>query len=159
MTRKEKQKNENENTAAFFTVKTALDIWGTNSTLVEKKVTLEVTSFDLDSDWTDKWTKDVVLLPNSSTEIWKGDLPGQPTRTKYSQVPEVIVVSSRLLDADGTVLARYSNWYVRIAFDATSPLNRIVAGLSPSSTSNFRMSKTLHSGLRSAPMAKPLRFP
>ncbi|KZP32901.1 glycoside hydrolase family 2 protein [Athelia psychrophila] len=110
MTRKEKQKNENENTAAFFTVKTALDIWGTNSTLVEKKVTLEVTSFDLDSDWTDKWTKDVVLLPNSSTEIWKGDLPGQPTRTKYSQVPEVIVVSSRLLDADGTVLARYSNW-------------------------------------------------
>ncbi|KAF7977660.1 hypothetical protein HWV62_3094 [Athelia sp. TMB] len=110
MTRKTNQTNKNEKTAAFFEVKTKLEIWGTNSTLVEKKVTLEVTSFDLDSDWTDKWTKDVVLSPNSSTEIWKGELPGQPTRTKYSQVPEVIVVSSRLLGEDGTVLARYSNW-------------------------------------------------
>jgi len=110
MTRKTTQNNKDNKTAAFFEVNTILDIWGTNSTLAEKKVTLEVTSFDLDSDWTEKWTKDVVLSPNSSTEIWKGDLPGQPTRTKYSQVPKVIVVSSRLLDANGIVLARYSNW-------------------------------------------------
>lgn len=93
-----------------------MEIWGTNSTLTEKKVTLEVTSFDLDSDWTEQRKQEVVLAPNSSTELWKGDLPGQPLRTKYSQVPEVIVVSSRLLDADGTVLARYSNWYAPTTF-------------------------------------------
>lgn len=115
MTRKDKRKNKDENTAAFFEVKTALEIWGTNSTLSEKKATLEVTSFDLDSDWTEQRRHDVVLAPNSSTELWKGDLPGQPTRTKYSQVPEVIIVSSRLLDTDGTVLARYSNWCILIS--------------------------------------------
>lgn len=112
MTRKEKTTAKNDSTAAFFDVKTKLEIWGTNSSLAEKKVTLEVTSFDLDSEWTDKWSEEVVLSPNSSTELFKGALPGQPTRTKYSQVPEVIIVSARLLDEDGSVLARYSNWCV-----------------------------------------------
>jgi len=37
-------------------------------------------------------------------------LPGQPTRTKASEVPRVIVVLARLLDDDGIVLARCSNW-------------------------------------------------
>lgn len=110
MTRKEKKTAKNDSTAAFFDVKTILEIWGTNSTLVEKKVTLEVTSFDLSSEWTDKWSKEVVFSANSSTELSKGELPGQPRRTKYSQVPEVIIVSARLLDKDGSVLARYSNW-------------------------------------------------
>nr|GAT59392.1 glycoside hydrolase family 2 protein [Mycena chlorophos] len=88
-----------------------LEIWGTNSTLAEKQITLEVTSFDLDSDcWRDQWTKSVVLQPNSSTELFKGPLPGQPVRTKKSDVPKPIVVSARLLDASGEVLARYSNW-------------------------------------------------
>ncbi|TFK43576.1 glycoside hydrolase family 2 protein [Crucibulum laeve] len=110
MTRKEEQSFANERTAAFFSIRTILEIWGTNSTLQEKKVSLEITSFDLHSDWTDKWEKDVVLAANASTELYKGDLPGQPERLKKSEAPRVIIVSARLLDNDGNVLGRYSNW-------------------------------------------------
>ncbi|KAH7930093.1 glycoside hydrolase family 2 protein [Leucogyrophana mollusca] len=110
MTRKEKKTFANDLSAASFTIETVLDVWGTNSTLSEKKATLEVTSFDLHSTWTDKWSKDVVLAPNSSTELFSGNLPGQPVRTKQSDVPRVIIVSARLLDGSGSVLGRYSNW-------------------------------------------------
>lgn len=109
MTRKEHKTFADERSAAKFTIETQLEIWGTNSTLTDKKVTLEVTSFDLNSEWRDKWTKEVELARNSSTELFKGDLPGQPIRTKQSDVPKVIVVSARLI-ADGEVLGRYSNW-------------------------------------------------
>ncbi|KAI5124966.1 hypothetical protein M0805_007392 [Coniferiporia weirii] len=109
MTRKEKKVFADENKAADFTIDTEIEIWGTNSGLVEKKATLSVTSFDLGSDWTDTWTKDVILAPNASTELWKGLLPGQPTRTKLSEVPKSIVISARVLDG-GIVLSRYSNW-------------------------------------------------
>lgn len=109
MTRKEKRVYADENKAADFTIDTELEIWGTNSQLSEKAVVLSVTSFDLHSDWTDAWTKEVVLAPNASTELWKGILPGQPTRTKLSEVPKAIIVSARLLDGD-IVLARYANW-------------------------------------------------
>jgi len=109
MTRKEHKAFEDARSAAKFTIRTKLEIWGTNSTLADKKVTLEVTSFDLNSEWRDKWTKEVVLSQNSSTELFRGDLPGQPVRTKQSDVPKVIVVSARLI-ADGEVLGRYSNW-------------------------------------------------
>ncbi|KAH9948346.1 glycoside hydrolase family 2 protein [Amylocystis lapponica] len=110
MTRKEKKTYADDLTAAFFTLETVLEIWGTNSTLAEKKAALEVTGFDLHSDWRETWTKDVVLAPNASTELYSGALPGQPTRTALSEVPKTIVVSARLLDASGAVLGRYSNW-------------------------------------------------
>ncbi|KAL1738175.1 hypothetical protein HDZ31DRAFT_78578, partial [Schizophyllum fasciatum] len=96
--------------AAFLTINTVLEIWGTNSTLEEKKVKLEVTEFDLQTDWTEKWEKDVALAPNASTEIYKGEIKGQPVRTKKSEVPKDIIVSARLVDPDGTVLSRYANW-------------------------------------------------
>jgi len=111
MTRKDKTTFADDRSAAFFTIETILEIWGTNSTLTEKKVTLEVTSFDLhNSDWRDKWSKEVVLAPNSSTELFKGQLPGQPKRTLASEVPKTIIVSARLLGGSGEVLGRYSNW-------------------------------------------------
>ncbi|RDB22567.1 Beta-mannosidase B [Hypsizygus marmoreus] len=110
MTRKEHQTFKDDRSAAQFTIETKLEIWGTNSTLAEKKATLEVSSFELDSDWRDKCAKDVVLAPNSSTELYAGQLPGQPIRTKKSEVPKVIIVSARLIDENGNVLARYSNW-------------------------------------------------
>ncbi|KAJ7781282.1 glycoside hydrolase family 2 protein [Mycena metata] len=111
MTRKDKQVFPNELSSAQFTIETVLEIWGTNSTLVDKKATLEVTSFDLYSDcWRDKWSKEVSLKANSSTELHKGTLPGQPIRTKYSQVPKTIIVSARLLGENDEVLGRYSNW-------------------------------------------------
>lgn len=114
MTRKEKKIYADDLTAAHFTIDTVLEIWGTNSTLCAKKATLEVTAFDLHSGWKDRWSKDVTLAPNSSTELYSGDLAGQPRRTKLSEVPETIIVSARLLDA-GEVLGRYSNWYVSSA--------------------------------------------
>ncbi|EGO27915.1 glycoside hydrolase family 2 protein [Serpula lacrymans var. lacrymans S7.9] len=110
MTRKEKKTFANEFSAADFKIETILEIWGTNNSLSEKSATLEVTSFDLHSSWTDKWSKAVKLGPNASTELFSDNLPGQPVRTKQSEVPGVIIVSARLLDADGTVLGRYSNW-------------------------------------------------
>jgi len=110
VTRKEKKTYRDDCSAAFFVIDTILEIWGTNSTLSEKKAILEVSSFDLESDWRDRWSKQVRLTANSSTEVFKGHLPGQPTRTKASEVPRVIVVLARLLDDDGIVLARCSNW-------------------------------------------------
>lgn len=101
MTRKEKKTFASDLSAATFTIETVLEIWGTNSTLQEKHATLEVSSFDLQSTWQDKWSKEVVLSPNASTELHKGNVPGQPTRTKASETPKVIIVSARLLDANG----------------------------------------------------------
>ena len=116
VTRKEKKTFPDELSAANFVIETVLEVWGTNSTLQAKQATLEVTSFDLHSDWQDRWIKDVTLAPNSATELFKGDLPGQPKRTKASEVPKTIVVSARLLDKDGAVLGRYSNWCVLLVF-------------------------------------------
>ncbi|KAF8165386.1 glycoside hydrolase family 2 protein [Crassisporium funariophilum] len=110
MTRKDKTTFANDRSAADFVIETVLEIWGTNSTLSEKTATLEVTSFALDSDWTDKWEKEVVLAPNSSTELYEGKLAGQPDRTKTSDLPKIIIVSARLLDENKAVLGRYSNW-------------------------------------------------
>ncbi|KAL4241994.1 Beta-mannosidase glycosyl hydrolase [Abortiporus biennis] len=110
MTRKEVKSFPDELSSAIFTIDTVLEIWGTNSTLSEKKATLEVTSFDLHSEWKDKWERNVSLAPNSSTELFKGSLPGQPKRSKLSETPKTIIVAARLLDSSGEVLGRYSNW-------------------------------------------------
>ncbi|KAJ7228703.1 glycoside hydrolase family 2 protein [Mycena pura] len=140
MTRKEHQVFPNELSSAQFTIDTILEIWGTNSTLVDKKASLEVTSFDLDSDcWRDRWSKEIVLKANSSTELHKGNLPGQPTRTKNSQTPKTIIVSARLLSDDGAVLARYSNWpepYKFIKFPADTELDVKVDGESITLSAN-----------------------
>ena len=110
MVRKEHQSFPDDRSAAKFTIETNLEIWGTNSTLVDLKATLEVTSFDLDSDWKDTWSQEVVLAQNSSTELWEGNVPGQPIRTKNSELPKMIVISARLLDENGIVIGRQSNW-------------------------------------------------
>lgn len=110
MTRKEQKTFANDLSAAQFTITTVLEVWGTNGALSEKKAKLEVTCFDLYSSWTTQFSKDIVLAPNSSTELYSGDLPGQPVRTKQNEVPRAIIVSARLLDASGTVLGRHSNW-------------------------------------------------
>lgn len=99
-------------TAAFFTIRSVLEIWATNSTLAPKQVKLEVTSFDLDeTEWRDRWEREITLEPNACTEVWKGDVPGQAVRTKDSEVPRPIIVSARLVDPQSdVVLSRYSNW-------------------------------------------------
>ncbi|KAJ7667976.1 glycoside hydrolase family 2 protein [Mycena polygramma] len=140
MTRKDKQVFPSELSSAQFTIETILEVWGTNSTLVDKTVTVEVTSFDLHSDcWRDKWSKQVVLEANSSTEIHKGTLPGQPIRTKNSQTPKTIIVSARLIDGGGEILARYSNWpepFKFINFPADTEVKANVAGQSITLSTN-----------------------
>jgi beta-mannosidase len=110
MTRKDKKTFPDELSASKFVIDTVLEIWGTNNTLQEKKTKLDVTFFDLHSDWTQNWSKDVTLAANSSTELYSGELEGVPQRTKLSEVSKTVIVSARLLDADGTVLGRYANW-------------------------------------------------
>ena len=85
--------------------------------MAAKQAVLEVTVFDLDVPAASAknvfLTKDVELAPNASTELYSGKLPGQPTRTKLSDVPKTLIVSVRLLEkGENTVLGRYSNWYV-----------------------------------------------
>jgi len=129
MTRKEKKTFADDLSAACFTIETILEVWATNSTLTEKKARLEITSFDLHSTWTDKSTEDVVLAANSSTELFSGQLPGEPIRTKLSEIPRVIIVSARLLDESGTVLGRCSNWpepFKFIKFPAIKDLGLLV---------------------------------
>ncbi|KAG9317520.1 hypothetical protein JVU11DRAFT_1726 [Chiua virens] len=129
VTRKEKTTFPDELSAAKFTIETILEVWGTNSTLDERKVRMEVTFFELGSDWTDRFAEDVVLQPNSSTELFAGQLPGQPIRTKLSEVPRVIVASARLLDESEVVLGRCSNWpepFKFIKFPAAKDLGLVI---------------------------------
>lgn len=125
MTRKEKKTYPDESSAAKFTIETVLEIWGTNSTLTAKTATLEVTSFKLeDTAYAKQWiSKPVTLAPNASTELFAGAVPELPTRTKLSEVPPTVVISAQLLDEDGAVLGRYSNWYVRAMFCHLTPKN------------------------------------
>jgi len=129
MTRKEIKTFSDELSAADFRIETILQVWGTNSTLSEKKACLEVTLFDLHTDWAHQFTKDIVLEANSSTELFSGPLPGLPIRTKLSEVPRVIIASARLLDGSGAVLGRYSNWpepFKFIKFPSIADLGLVV---------------------------------
>jgi len=111
MARKDVRSYSDPRSAARFEIRPSLEVWGTNSTLAEKRATLVLTAFDLDAPkWRHEEKKEVVLAPNASTELWAGDVPNQSVRTKLSDVPKPIVVSARLVDDDGSVLARYSNW-------------------------------------------------
>ncbi|KAL4075886.1 glycoside hydrolase family 2 protein [Scleroderma citrinum] len=110
MTRKEEKTYTDEMSAASFTIETILEVWGTNSSLTVKKAKLELSLFELDSSWSDKYTMNVVLAPNSSTELFFGQLPGQPVRTKLNEVPRTIIASACLLDDTGCILSRSSNW-------------------------------------------------
>ena len=115
MARKEVKNYPDPLRAGLVEIRSTLEAWGTNSTLKEKKATLKITAFDLeDPQWTKEESKEVVLAPNSATELWAGDVLGQPVRSKLSEVPRPIIISARLFDSDGAVLARYSNWCVYV---------------------------------------------
>ncbi|KAG8949952.1 hypothetical protein FRC00_007913, partial [Tulasnella sp. 408] len=140
MTRKEVNtySPNHPNTRVHFSSDYSLEIWGTNSTLEEKTVTLDVKTFDLNASDASKVLvyemphKEVKLGANASTELFKGSLVefGQPLRTKQSDVPRTLIVSARLLDSDGTVLARYANWpepFKFVHFPAPSELGLKIA--------------------------------
>jgi len=111
MTRKEVKTYPDPDSASIYNIRTDLQVWGTNSSLTTKNVSLELTAFDLsDGNWKNVRTIDAQLLPNQSTELWAGAVPGQPIRNNIADVLKDIVISARLLDKDGNVLARSSNW-------------------------------------------------
>ncbi|CEL57611.1 beta-mannosidase [Rhizoctonia solani AG-1 IB] len=112
MTRKTIKTPLGPRSALYSSIETRLEIWGTNSTLESKNAVLEIHSFDVEGGGKliDTQKLDVTLAPNSSTELWKGGLPGEGKRTRDSDPHNVIVVQARLLDTDSKVLARYSNW-------------------------------------------------
>ena len=144
--RTEHKTHPSDTSAAQLALETRVALWGANATLEPRRATLAVAAFDLgDARWTAAFeVRDVVLAPNAATELWAGALPGQPVRTKLSEVPRAIVLAARLLDADGTVLARHANWCVccpsslpraRLLF---RPRPRHGAGPSRTSTSTSR---------------------
>ncbi|KAG8980228.1 hypothetical protein FRB93_009335 [Tulasnella sp. JGI-2019a] len=149
MTRKESKKSTaGEDSVAFFEIDTLMEIWATNSTLSEKKVTLQVKSYDLDKGKeVDGLEQEVTLAANASTEAWKGSLAkfGQPIRTKLSEAPRTLVISARLLDGD-EVLARYSNWpepFKYIHFPELSTLGFRITPQGASSTGSRSQTYTL----------------
>ena len=112
MTRKTIKTPLSSTSALYASIETHIEMWGTNSTLEPAQATLEIRSFDIENDGKliDTQKLNVTLAPNSSTELWKGVLPGEGKRTRDSDPHNVIVVQARLLSADGKILARYSNW-------------------------------------------------
>jgi len=123
--RKDVKTYANDRTAAFYVIETVIEIWGTNSTLFDKRATLQVSSFDLHSEWRHQLSRKVVLRANSSCELYETRLPGQERRTSESEAQRMVVVSARLLDETGQVLARHSNWpepFKRIKFPSAREL-------------------------------------
>ncbi|KAF8325256.1 beta-mannosidase [Cantharellus anzutake] len=102
--------NDKPNSIAYFEIDTKVEIWGTNSTLAPEELELLVEAFDL-NDRSFNWKEEraVKLSPNSSTELWTGQVPGQQIRTKLSEVPRPIVISARLMRS-GEVVGRCANW-------------------------------------------------
>lgn len=114
MARKDVQTKEDKYSDARFKIEQTLEIWGNNSAPTEKRCTLDVVAFDLhEGVVVEQFTQDVTLAANSSTEFWKGLVPGQIVRKSLSEVPRAIVVGARLIDSDGKVLARYGEFAQR----------------------------------------------
>lgn len=64
-------------------------------------------SFDIAGKVLDETKTDITLAPNASTELFKGPVPGAPVRKSLAEDAPTVVVNCRLLESDGTVIARY----------------------------------------------------
>ncbi len=76
-------------------------------------MTLQVSAVDLNSDWRiDMPENEVVLSENASSELWSGPCL-QPSKEKASDqaAPSgTVVLLAKLVDQQGRVLARFSDW-------------------------------------------------
>ena len=104
---------------AFRSIGATVDIWATNSTLVLKEVRLEVSYFDLESEWRERYTQHVELKPNQTTEILSTPCPEPPLPQGEHDVPDDIlatrthsvVISARLVDTlTGDIVSRSCDW-------------------------------------------------
>ncbi|WWC73873.1 uncharacterized protein I206_107845 [Kwoniella pini CBS 10737] len=112
LTRKEVKKLRDKETSAFFEISEKLEIWACNSSLEPVEVIVRLETFNLSTSHRDQLTFNARLDANASTEIWSGDLPGQPIRHDEASSPHPIVVQARLyLKAKPDIVeARYSSW-------------------------------------------------
>lgn len=105
MTRKEVKSFPDPLSVANFKLEIVFEFWGTNSTLEDKEVTFEVTSFDLHSGSAKQLKSEkVTLKANQSTELAVDRHEGNVDYWATS------IVSARLLDENGQVFTRYANW-------------------------------------------------
>ncbi|ODO10156.1 hypothetical protein I350_02384 [Cryptococcus amylolentus CBS 6273] len=110
ISRKEIKKPKDKTTDAAFEIFESA-IWGCNSSLILKPVTIVVETWHLHRGILDRKFIETTLKANASTEIWSGPIPRQPVRSSLSQPPEPIIVSARLLARESElVLARHSSW-------------------------------------------------
>jgi beta-mannosidase len=74
---------------------------------------LKVSAYDIASGWRkDLDDQKVILGENRSTELWSGSCPEPPLEEAYDKVAPsgTVVIHARLVDEDGTVIARFSDW-------------------------------------------------
>ncbi|CAE6426065.1 unnamed protein product [Rhizoctonia solani] len=105
---------------AFQSIGASIDVWGTNSTLLEKKAVVKLFCIDLASEWNHVEEHSVTLLPNQTTEILAIPCPCPP-HTQPIPGPDddadslpttshSVIVFALLLDEKGQVLSRYADW-------------------------------------------------
>ncbi|CDO71388.1 Glycoside Hydrolase Family 2 protein [Trametes cinnabarina] len=131
MARTERKTFPDPLSAATFTIESVLAIWGTNSTLEPKRAVLEVTAFDVEvADWRERFVKTSCSRRTRRRRLWEGGgCPASGAHEAERGPTERSSCPPGLLDADGTVLGRYSNWpepYKYIHFPADVGLQIVV---------------------------------
>ncbi|CAE6472356.1 unnamed protein product [Rhizoctonia solani] len=105
---------------AFQSIGASIEVWGTNSSLLEKRGLVKLSYIDLVSDWQYDEEHPATLLPNQATEILATSCPcpphTQPTPEPDSDSDPLpttshsVIVYAVLLDESGQVLSRYADW-------------------------------------------------
>lgn len=98
---------------SFQSRQVTLSIWGCNSRHQDEEYKLLVSAYDIMTDWTTELPPNkIVLGENRSTELYSGTCPEPPKENAYDLLAPsgTVVVHARLVDGDGNVVARYSDW-------------------------------------------------
>lgn len=98
---------------SFQSREVTLSIWACNARHQEAEYTLQISAYDLATDWRAELpSKSVRLGENRSTELFSGDCPQPPRDKAYDQLAPsgTVVVQARLVDGCGAVVARFSDW-------------------------------------------------
>ncbi|ORY21893.1 glycoside hydrolase [Naematelia encephala] len=97
---------------AFQSRQVSLDIWAATS-IASTTTRVVVSAVDLCSSWTATvYDQQVTLGANRSTELWSGECPAPPLEQAHDKTAPsgTVVVHVVLIDQDGQVIARQSNW-------------------------------------------------
>jgi len=97
---------------AFQSTSSTIEIWGTNSSLQERRMTLDVQYYDLSSLWRSEESHTVTLLSNQTTELISKECPHRARSGDDLVTPaSSVIIHARLIDlTSGVTVARYSDW-------------------------------------------------